>query len=158
MMLEFSQYLENYLWPNYDPTTSTPYHILSIVIMVNEKFRERVSPWQVFCNSYLLICQHLIYKSLSLSQIFQKLPDNFPHLFNRLMEMTLDENRALNFKEQTCILVFLNHSFNSLEVDLIRDQVQRLVSLPIWTCLPEVHSVLLFSYPYIILCASSLNL
>lgn len=48
MMLEFSQYLENYLWPNYKPGSSSSYHVLSIVIMVNEKFRERVSAWQVF--------------------------------------------------------------------------------------------------------------
>ena len=47
MMLEFSQYLENYLWPNYNPESSSASHVLSIVIMVNEKFRERVSAWQV---------------------------------------------------------------------------------------------------------------
>jgi len=115
MMLEFSQYLENYLWPNYDSQTSSPYHILSMIIMINEKFRERVSAWQ----------------------IFEKSPERFPGLFKQLMEMTLDESWDLSFKEQTCILVFLNHCFNSLEVDLIRDQVQRLVSLTIWVCLPE---------------------
>jgi intron-binding protein aquarius len=47
MMLEFSQYLENYLWLNYNPESSSASHVLSIVIMVNEKFRERVSAWQV---------------------------------------------------------------------------------------------------------------
>lgn len=46
MVLEFSQYLENYLWPNYNETVSYA-HMLSIVIMVNEKFRERVQVWQV---------------------------------------------------------------------------------------------------------------
>lgn len=46
MVLEFSQYLENYLWPNYNPQASYA-HMLSIVIMVNEKFRERVQVWQV---------------------------------------------------------------------------------------------------------------
>lgn len=46
MVLEFSQYLENFLWPNYKPGASVA-HIMSIVIMVNEKFRERVQVWQV---------------------------------------------------------------------------------------------------------------
>lgn len=46
MVLEFSQYLENYLWPNYKPGASYA-HMLSIVNMVNEKFRERVQVWQV---------------------------------------------------------------------------------------------------------------
>ena len=36
------------MWPNFLPNTSSPYHVLSIVIMVNEKFRERVAPWQVW--------------------------------------------------------------------------------------------------------------
>jgi len=46
MLLEFSQYLENYLWPNYS-YDATDAHVLSIVVMVNEKFRERVPAWEV---------------------------------------------------------------------------------------------------------------
>ena len=46
MLLEFSQYLENYLWPNYSDD-ATDAHVLSIVVMVNEKFRERVPAWEV---------------------------------------------------------------------------------------------------------------
>jgi len=48
MLLEFSQYLENYLWPNYS-SAATDAHVLSIVVMVNEKFRERVPAWEVCC-------------------------------------------------------------------------------------------------------------
>lgn len=51
MILEFSQYLENYLWPNYNSVTAPFAHTMSIVIMLNEKFRERVAPWQV--NNHL---------------------------------------------------------------------------------------------------------
>lgn len=46
-MLEFSQYLENYLWPNYKREKSSYAHIMSIVVMLNEKFRERVEVWTV---------------------------------------------------------------------------------------------------------------
>ena len=46
--LEISQYLENYLWPNYDPSSVvSKAHMISIVLMVNEKYREKVSPWEV---------------------------------------------------------------------------------------------------------------
>lgn len=45
-MLEFSQYLENYLWPNFTQQ-STFAHTMSIVSMLNEKFRERVPAWEV---------------------------------------------------------------------------------------------------------------
>lgn len=48
MILEFSQYLENYLWPNYVCANATFAHMMSIIIMLNEKFREHVAPWQVF--------------------------------------------------------------------------------------------------------------
>jgi len=51
MLLEFSQYLENYLWPNYSTDASNA-HVLSIVVMVNEKFRERVPAWEVQCSVY----------------------------------------------------------------------------------------------------------
>lgn len=37
MILEVSQYLENYLWPNFDPEMATFEHVMSMIIMVNEK-------------------------------------------------------------------------------------------------------------------------
>ncbi|CAM6097670.1 unnamed protein product [Calypogeia fissa] len=37
MVLEISQYLENYLWPNFDPDTASFAHVMSIILMVNEK-------------------------------------------------------------------------------------------------------------------------
>lgn len=46
MFLEFSQYLEKYLWPNYDENASHA-HLMSIVCLVNEKFREKVEVWKV---------------------------------------------------------------------------------------------------------------
>lgn len=45
--LEFSQYLEKLLWPSFDAAKSTRAHVLSIAVMVNEKFRERVPTWEV---------------------------------------------------------------------------------------------------------------
>jgi hypothetical protein len=43
-----------------------------------------------------------------------------------------------SLREQTALLVFLNHCFNSMEVELIRDQVKRLVSLSMWVSLQQV--------------------
>lgn len=37
MILEVSQYLENYLWPNFDAETATFEHVMSMILMVNEK-------------------------------------------------------------------------------------------------------------------------
>jgi intron-binding protein aquarius len=41
----------------------------------------------------------------------------------------------INLREQTSLLVFLNHCFNSMEEALCRDQVKRLVSLSMWISL-----------------------
>lgn len=37
MILEVSQYLENYLWPNFDPDSASFEHVMSMILMVNEK-------------------------------------------------------------------------------------------------------------------------
>lgn len=50
MVLEISQYLEAYLWPHFDAEGggSSFEHVMSIMLMVNEKFRENVPPWACF--------------------------------------------------------------------------------------------------------------
>lgn len=114
MLLEFSQYLENYLWPNFSSEQSNHAHIMSVVVMVNEKFRERVPAWLSFI----------------------KKPEEFPGFFRQVMTAVLNTETSL--KEQTALLVFLIHCFNSVEVELIRQQIYKLVSLPIWiSLLPE---------------------
>uniref|UniRef100_A0A8C5CE19 Aquarius intron-binding spliceosomal factor n=1 Tax=Gadus morhua TaxID=8049 RepID=A0A8C5CE19_GADMO len=111
MLLEFSQYLENYLWVNYTPKRSSNAFLMSISCIVNEKFRENVPAWEPF----------------------KKNPGHFPFFFKCVMEAVLaDEKAGLTLREQTVLLVFLDHCFNSLEVDLIREQVQQLISLPMW--------------------------
>ena len=45
MLLEFSQYLEKYLWPFFSKDVSIE-HLLSIISMLNEKERQDVSIWQ----------------------------------------------------------------------------------------------------------------
>ncbi|CAO3585639.1 unnamed protein product [Absidia cylindrospora] len=41
MLLEFTQYLEKYLWPFFNPETATLNHVLSICLIINEKSRQR---------------------------------------------------------------------------------------------------------------------
>jgi len=46
------------------------------------------------------------------------------------MDWSLEEDpEKISLKEQTSLLVFLDHCFTSMEVDLIRNQIQRLVSV-----------------------------
>lgn len=127
MMLEFSQYLENFLWPNYNAKTATRAHTMSIVVMVNEKFRERVQVWEAF----------------------EKSPEHFPEFFENVLEACLEDSiMDFDLKEQTALIVFLNHCFNSMEVLLVREEVKRLVSLSMWISLQQGRRELEFrKYP-----------
>ncbi|KAG7466190.1 hypothetical protein MATL_G00162160 [Megalops atlanticus] len=114
MLLEFSQYLENYLWVNYTPEVSSYAYLMSICCIINEKFRENVPAWEVF----------------------KKKPEHFPFFFKCVMDASLTgEEAGLSLREQTVLLLFLDHCFNSLEVDLIREQVLQLFSPHMWICL-----------------------
>lgn len=117
MILEFSRYLENYLWPNFSEQ-ATSAHLMSILFLLNEKFRERIEVWKVF----------------------DKEPENFPVLFNRVLLKCLEKLDIVKatqviVREQTTLLVFLNHCFQSLEVEMCREQAKKLVSLSMWSCL-----------------------
>lgn len=115
ILLEFSQYLENYLWPNFDAASSSFEHVMSIVFMCNEKFRERVNAW----NS------------------FEKNPTQFTGFFQKVLSYCLadDEFTPIVAKQQMALILFLNHCFNSMEVELCRNQTKKLVSLGMWQCL-----------------------
>ncbi len=50
-LLEISQYLENYLWPHFEAGLAGPSayeHLMSMLVMVNQKFREGVPGWACF--------------------------------------------------------------------------------------------------------------
>ena len=63
-------------------------------------------------------------------------PEHFGAFFDQVTRTCLER---VSFRELTALLVFLDYCFNSMEVELVRRQVQRLVSLPMWICLLEVR-------------------
>lgn len=114
VVLELSQYLENYVWPNYSETAS-PAHLMSVVILINEKFRERVPAWSSFENH----------------------PGPFVIFLRQLMKGCLDKTGLFSIKEQMMMIIFLNHLYNSIECDLIRNEISHTVSYNILSCLSE---------------------
>eukprot|EP01103_Thecamoeba_quadrilineata_P002733 TRINITY_DN1262_c0_g2_i1.p1 TRINITY_DN1262_c0_g2~~TRINITY_DN1262_c0_g2_i1.p1 ORF type:complete len:1382 (+),score=283.84 TRINITY_DN1262_c0_g2_i1:49-4194(+) len=109
MLLELSHYLEDYLWPSYHPENSTFAHTMSIVIMINEKFRENVRAWGCFHQR---------------EQIF-------PQFFDRVLQLFASEKNTI--KEKTYLIIFLINCFQSFEDSLVRKLCLRLVGLPIWS-------------------------
>ncbi|CAN6306432.1 unnamed protein product [Urochloa humidicola] len=112
MILEVSQYLENYLWPHFDPADASFEHVMSIILMVNEKFRENVAAWTCFHDR----------------------KDAFKGFLWRVLKLK-DEERALNMAEKTNYLLFMINAFQSLEDELVRETILQLVSLNLWNTL-----------------------
>ncbi|KAF8728858.1 hypothetical protein HU200_018147 [Digitaria exilis] len=112
MILEVSQYLENYLWPHFDPTDASFEHVMSIILMVNEKFRENVAAWTCFHDR----------------------KDAFKGFLWRVLKLK-EEERTLNMAEKTNYLLFMINAFQSLEDELVRETILQLVSLKLWNTL-----------------------
>ncbi|KAG8097335.1 hypothetical protein GUJ93_ZPchr0013g35702 [Zizania palustris] len=109
MILEVSQYLENYLWPNFDPDSASFEHVMSMILMVNEKFRENVAAWTCFHDR----------------------KDAFSGFLWRVIKLK-EEDRDLNMAEKTNYLLFMINAFQSLEDELVRETILQLVSLKLW--------------------------
>ncbi|XP_058096767.1 uncharacterized protein LOC131242257 [Magnolia sinica] len=110
MILEVSQYLENYLWPNFDSDTATFEHVMSMILMINEKFRENVAAW---------IC-------------FYDRKDVFKGFLGRVLRLKEQHARSLTIAEKTNYLLFMINAFQSLEDELVSQTVLKLVSLQLW--------------------------
>ncbi|KAI4384634.1 hypothetical protein MLD38_002757 [Melastoma candidum] len=108
MILEVSQYLENYLWPNFAAESATFEHVMSMILMVNEKFRENVAAWTCFYDR----------------------KDDFRGFLERVL--LLKEGRELDIAEKTNYLVFMINAFQSLEDEVVSEIVLRLASLESW--------------------------
>ncbi|KAF9175690.1 hypothetical protein BGX21_006167 [Mortierella sp. AD011] len=129
-LLEVSQYLEKYLWRHYDPSQSPTIHVLSIVLMVNEKFRSRVEAWGAF----------------------EELPDHFPAFFGEVLRLCLQDSDDVDLRMKRYLLMFIINCFQSLENPLIRSECMRLVSLSTWHSLvsSEKRDVEFKEYPQLL--------
>jgi len=107
MLLEVSHYLENYLWPNFDQKKSTFAHIMSLIIMINEKFREGVKAWDTFLGS----------------------SEKFPAFFERVLKL---QTEKLSPTEKCFFISFWINIFQSLEEPMVRKECSKLVSLQLW--------------------------
>ncbi|XP_047322959.1 RNA helicase aquarius [Impatiens glandulifera] len=108
MILEVSQYLENYLWPNFDPKTASFEHVMSMILMINEKFRENIAAWSCFYSR--------------------------KDMFKEFLEcvLRLKEGRSLSIAEKTNYLLFMINAFQSLEDEIVSQNILRLASLQCW--------------------------
>jgi intron-binding protein aquarius len=88
--------------------------------MVNEKFRERVFAWDCFKKEN---------------------SNEFPSFFDKVLKLSLSKFNSktinLSYQEQSILIKFLDNCVNSLEIDIVRLQVQKICGLPMWVSLNE---------------------
>ncbi|KAK6532207.1 hypothetical protein TWF281_006401 [Arthrobotrys megalospora] len=107
LLLENLQYMERYLWPNYDED-STDELVISLVMMAVAKKRENIPVWGNF----------------------EANPAPFPSFFRRVLIMSL--SASLPSVPRTHILCFVISAFQSLDHPLVRKECAPLVSIGIW--------------------------
>eukprot|EP01135_Chromosphaera_perkinsii_P000984 Nk52_evm10s155 gene=Nk52_evmTU10s155 len=83
-------------------------HVLSIVLMVNEKIRQKVNAWNCMNGKAFLPFLHTV------------------------LELLTDRCEELSLKEEIHLLKFLTNCVKSLEHEVVRKAVMRLFSIGLW--------------------------
>lgn len=121
-VLELSQYLERYLWPHFDGAAASDAHVMSIVLLVNEKFRDGVPAWDAFAPE----------NSTATT-------DKWRAFVARVLALAAGglavAGRPMAPLEAEQYLRFVIHLFQSLEAPHVRDAVLPLASIPLWHAL-----------------------
>ncbi|KAK6347734.1 hypothetical protein TWF718_005567 [Orbilia javanica] len=107
LLLENLQYMERYLWPNYDED-STDELVISLTMMAVAKKRENIPLWEIFGANTA----------------------SFTSFFRRVLIMSL--SASLPLTPRTHILCFIISAFQSLDNPLVRKECAPLVSIGIW--------------------------
>ncbi|KAG5175144.1 hypothetical protein JKP88DRAFT_137081, partial [Tribonema minus] len=151
-LLEVTSYLENYLWPHFHATKSSLPHVMSIVLMANEKFARGFSFWDAVGVE---------------GAGGGKGGEKFTAFFARIQDLLtgawtrFDKKQAaaaaaasagaapkLSYHERAALTLFLINVFQSLEQPLVRGAALRLCSLPLWAALsPGRLALELKAYP-----------
>jgi hypothetical protein len=126
-VLDYSGYLEKYLWTHYSHNVGLE-HILSIMVMMNEKFKESTNSFDSFTS-----CD-----------------EKFIAFFNHVVSLAFSDPLVSSKQYMTVYIEFLTHMFRSLDNSIVRQNVLQFVSLPIWEALPvSVIDGLLEAHPQI---------
>ncbi|KAJ1733134.1 hypothetical protein LPJ61_001707 [Coemansia biformis] len=117
-LLERTQYLELYLWPHYSASGASEAMVVSVLLMLNEKFQQRLhaSAWAVVCSD---------------PAKFARLFDDAVDLMRKLMKGG-DLEFIDSMSARSVVTQFLVGCFSSIETRQVRDCVMPLVSLSIW--------------------------
>jgi intron-binding protein aquarius len=111
----------SYLWPNYN-SKSNFQHIMSIIIMVNEKFRENVQAWGELLFPFASSSFQLPNNNID---CFHTREDVFPEFFARVLALNTDHKMTIH--EKVYYILFLVNCFQSFEDQMVRQQTIKYV-------------------------------
>ncbi|ORY86605.1 P-loop containing nucleoside triphosphate hydrolase protein [Neocallimastix californiae] len=113
--LNWNNTKSEYLLPFYTEDVDELY-ILSIVIVINEKFRQKLAKiWDIFINE----------------------EEKFQSIFKKILTLLIsplnsEEEQIVDLRMRRNLLIFLINCFQSLENAVVRVECMKIVSLPIW--------------------------
>eukprot|EP01134_Creolimax_fragrantissima_P002995 CFRG2995T1 len=135
-VLEFSQYLEKYLWPNYNPIKASSAHVLSLCMMVNEKFRQGVPAWDAMTG--VVTREGEVDEKSANSESDDQV--RFKAFMENVRALTVaSEDERLSMAELSRLVLFHINVNKSLEHPIVRQQVLPSVSLGIWSHVTTVR-------------------
>ena len=142
VMLELSSYLENYLWRHFDPATASYAHVMSIIVLINEKFRENLL--QIWSSlraarddatlAAFLQCVLTLRARFSAAAAAAAAGSSSASSEGAAAPLP-PRNPTLRPMERAQYLLFATHAFSSLEDPVVRGAVLGSVSLPLWRAL-----------------------
>jgi Intron-binding protein aquarius N-terminal len=153
VLLELSRYLECYLWPHLPEWSSSSSsssaatataassaevsraHMLSIVVMINEKFRQKVPAWECFRahgDRFAVLFQKIL--RLAFSPVASS---SSAHNKEAVSSVSCGKAfEGFSSAERAAFVLFLVNCFQSFEETLVRPHCLQLVGLRTWHHLP----------------------
>jgi len=158
VLLELSRYLERYLWPHFlqcaaaaasvpsSSACSSPVsraHLMSIVVMINEKFRQKVPAWECFRAEPdrfgVLFQQILLLAFPSTSSSSSSSSEHGASATDGAVSWAFSSGvvfEGFSWEERAAFVLFLVNCFQSFEETLVRPHCLQLVGLRTWHHLP----------------------
>jgi hypothetical protein len=124
------------LWKNLDPKKASFAHLMSIIYMINEKFRENLlSVWGKSIHRILVLAlahPSAVYPFFWSSETFRSRPSDFAALLDRLLSLKLDLKtnkdktvQKMSLSENIAYSTFLTNAFQSMEDTTVRTAMQK---------------------------------
>ncbi len=119
------------MWPNYEAGAQSRNFVLSVMFLINEKFRERASVWEfVGCDPFFVVCAR--HDALTRPAAHRQSRESVSKLFSTLCNAEWLAKQQLTRPERVALMRFLVGCFQALSSEVVRAELLKLVHVPLW--------------------------